>query len=190
MRTLSFQLLCLLLISFASISSLYAQDAKPITAVPGIDMQRYLGRWYEIARLPNSFQTKCSCEVSAQYRLREDGDIDVINSCRKANGEWHQATGKAKRASDSEPNSKLKVRFAPAILSWIPYVWGDYWVIILAPDYSYAVVGEPSRKYLWILSRTPTLAPTIYSNISTKLSAMGYDMRLVQMTCQNGSSSH
>ncbi len=177
-------ILCILCASIV----LSAQSSAPITAVNNLDLKRYLGTWYEIARLPNSFQTKCSCDVRAEYRLRDDGDIDIINRCRKANGEWHEAVGKAKRAGENEPLSKLKVRFAPAIVSWIPWVWGDYWVIILAPDYSYAVVGEPSRQYLWILSRSPQLAPGVYQNISQKLSGMGYDVRLIQMTKQTVSN--
>ncbi len=164
-----------------------AQNTAPLKAIPNLDLQRYLGTWFEIARLPNSFQTKCSCDVSAHYQLREDGDIDVTNRCRKEDGEMKQSTGKAKRASESEPLSKLKVRFAPAFLSWLSAVWGDYWVLILAPDYSYAVVGEPSRKYLWILSRSAQMNNTTYNELLGKIAAMGYDTRLIQKTCQSPS---
>ena len=177
-------LLCIGVIAITA--SVVAQSSLPITAVPNLDLQRYLGRWYEIARLPNSFQTKCSCDVVAQYTLLAEGDIEVTNRCRKANGEMSEAVGKAKRASDSEPVSKLKVRFAPAILSWLPFVWGDYWVIILASDYSYAVVGEPSRKYLWVLSRSSTMPDGLYGELMGKLANMGYDTRQIQKTIQTG----
>ena len=127
---------------------------RPLEPVPSIDLNRYIGTWYEIARLPNSFQEKCLGDVTANYSFNDDGTIRVINRCRKENGEMTEAEGKARRLSMDEPNSKLEVRFAPAWLSWLPFVWGNYWVIELAEDYSYAVVGEPKREYLWILSRT------------------------------------
>lgn len=129
----------------------------PVRSVPALDLARYAGRWFEIARYPNRFQKQCAGEVAAEYAVLPTGRIRVTNTCRRSDGSLARAEGVARLASDAGPASQLKVRFAPAVLSFIPAVWGDYWVIGLAPDYSYAVVGDPSREYLWILSRTPTL---------------------------------
>lgn len=136
---------------------LLAQGGGPAVAtVPRVDLRRYAGAWYEIARLPNRFQRDCSADVRAEYALRDDGLIDVVNSCATARGERRRAQGVARVVRGSE-GAKLEVRFAPAFLSVLPFVWGDYWVIGLAADYSWAVVGSPDRQYLWLLARTPRL---------------------------------
>jgi apolipoprotein D and lipocalin family protein len=148
----------------------------PLMVVPEVDVTRYMGTWYEIARLPNSFQDHCAGDVTATYTLLEDGDIEVLNQCKEDNGEVSQAKGKARRAGDDEPSSKLEVRFAPAFLSFLSFVWGNYWVIDLAPDYSYAVVGEPNREYLWILSRTPTMEEVTLRQILDRAKGQGYEL--------------
>ncbi len=148
--------------------------ARELAVVPSVDLQRYSGTWFEIARLPNSFQKACAGEVSATYVLDGEGFI-VVNRCRKENGEVTVAEGRARRASDAEPNSKLKVRFAPAFLSFLPFVWGDYWIIDLSPDYSYAVVGEPDRQYLWILARRRTLPDDTIQTILSRIKQEGYE---------------
>ena len=147
----------------------------PLTVVPSIDIQRYAGTWFEIARLPNSFQKQCAGDVTATYTI-DGNELMVVNRCRKENGETTEATGRARRDDDNEPNSKLKVRFAPAFLSFLPFVWGDYWVIDLSPDYTYAVVGEPNRQYLWILSRTPALPDSTMQGILGRIRQQGYDL--------------
>ncbi len=95
-----------------------------------------------------------------------------------------EAEGRARRKSDAEPPTKLQVRFAPAILSFLPFVWGDYWIIDLAPDYSYVAVGEPSREYLWILSRTPRLDEAVYAGILDRLREQRYDVSRLMRTKQ------
>ncbi|MEP7274696.1 MAG: lipocalin family protein, partial [Acidobacteriota bacterium] len=157
---------------------------KTLQVVPTVDLVRYAGRWYELARLPNSFQKSCSGEVVATYSLLEQGELKVVNECRKANGQVEQAEGKARLADPSGANSKLKVRFAPAFLSWLPAVWGDYWIIELAPDYSYSVVGTPDRKYLWILSRTPQMDAAIYQRLLENAAKAGFDVSMVVRTKQ------
>ncbi len=168
----------LLLLSFAAVSAAAAQTSsnQPLTVVPAVDVNRYMGTWYEIARLPAWFQKKCISDVSATYSLMDDGDIQVINRCRTENGDMSEAKGRAKLAGDDEPNTKLKVRFAPAFLSIFPFVWGDYWIIDLAPDYTYAVVGEPGRTYLWILSRTPSMDEKKFQEILAGIKHKGYDL--------------
>lgn len=146
-----------------------------VAPVASLDLERYAGQWYEIARLPNRFQRDCASDVTATYVLRDDGRIDVINRCKKADGEPMEATGIARLSAEDEPASKLKVRFAPAFLSILPFVWADYWVIDLAPDYSYAVVGHPDRDYLWVLSRTPAIDNQLYEEIARRFTEQGYD---------------
>ena len=132
-----------------------AQMAGPVRTVPFVDLDRYVGDWFEIARLPNRFQRQCVGDVRASYARRADGRLDVLNQCR-TDDRRIQARGIA-RVVDDRTFARLKVRFAPAWLAFLPFVWGDYWIIGLAEDYSWAVVGSPDREYLWILARTPRL---------------------------------
>ena len=159
---------------------------EPLRVVPSVDLERYAGTWYEIARLPNRFQKKCAGDVAATYTVRSDGGLDVLNRCRKADGQLTEAKGRARVADKRGPNSKLKVRFAPAFLSLLPFVWGDYQVIDLAPDYSYALVGEPGRKYLWVLSRTPRMDEETYARALARGAAEGFDVSKLVRTEQSG----
>lgn len=187
MRNYIVFLLPLILSAMLSPSLALAQD---VVAVPSIDLNRYTGKWYEIARFPNRFQKSCASNVTAEYRTRSDGNIDVTNRCKKDDGSMDEAVGIARltAASDSlgsATNSRLKVRFAPEWLSWLPFVWGDYWVIDLAPDYSYAVVGTPGRDYLWVLSRSPILTEPSYQLALAKITAQGFDVSKLVKTKQN-----
>jgi apolipoprotein D and lipocalin family protein len=145
------------LLTVAPLPAVSAQAPRPpaVRTVASVDLERYAGEWFEIARFPNRFQRQCVGDVRATYARRSDGRIDVVNRCRTAKGET-EARGVA-RVVDERTFAKLKVRFAPSWLSWLPMVWGDYWIIGLASDYSWAVVGDPGRDYLWILARTPQL---------------------------------
>lgn len=154
--------------------------------IPSVDLSRYAGKWYEIARLPNRFQNRCAGEVTANYAQLEGGQLKVVNECRQQNGEYTKAEGRARLAERSGPNSKLEVRFAPAWLGWLPLVWGDYWIMDLAPDYSYSVVGTPDRKYLWILARSPHLDEAIYQRIVQRVAAQGFDASRLIRTRQSG----
>jgi apolipoprotein D and lipocalin family protein len=152
--------------------------------VDSVDLSRYAGTWFEIARLPNRFQEECTGNVTATYEVLEDGQIKVVNRCEKSGGEFSEAEGIARRASSEEPNSKLKVRFAPAFLSFLPMVWGNYWIIDLAPDYSYAVIGEPNREYLWVLARTPSLEENLLGGILERVKKQGYALASLIRTRQ------
>jgi apolipoprotein D and lipocalin family protein len=183
---MNMSLLFSLVAVFAVVSVAQDKSARPLEVVPSVDVNRYVGTWYEIARMPFKFQSQCVGDVTATYSLLEDGTIKVVNRCRKQNGEIDEAEGCAKRASDEGPNTKLKVRFAPAFLSLLPFVWGDYWIIDLAPDYSYAVVGEPDRKYLWVLSRTPVINEATMQGILERVKGQGYDLTGLIRTDQTG----
>jgi len=164
--------------------SLPALTQRSLDVVPSVNLERYCGVWYEIARLPNSFQEKCAGSVTATYTLLDNGQIKVVNLCQKENGEIVEAEGRAKVASKDEPNTKLKVRFAPAILSFLPFVWGNYWILELDSAYTYAVIGEPKREYLWILSRTPRIDEEIFQNLLNKVKEKGYDVSEIIRTKQ------
>ncbi|MET0755509.1 MAG: lipocalin family protein [Pseudoxanthomonas sp.] len=151
-----------------------AWAANPVTSVPALDISRYAGQWYEIAHLPMSFQDKCTGNITAAYTLREDALIGVRNACSTADGETSLVEGLA-RPVKGHPG-RLEVRFAPNWLSWLPFVWADYWVIDLDPGYTWAVVGEPDREYLWILSREPRMDRALFEQIKIRAIAMGYDL--------------
>lgn len=142
--------------------------------VEQLDLDRYQGRWYEIALLPNRFQERCVSDTSAHYVLREDGLVDVTNRCRRADGDWIVAEGVARKADPEGPNAALEVRFAPQWLSWLPFVWGDYRVIALGDAYDYAMVGSENRRYLWILAREPTLAPAVLERLRKQAQEQGF----------------
>lgn len=147
----------------------------PLEVVDSVDLGRYTGTWYELASYPQSFQEGCFA-TTATYTLRADGEIDVLNRCRKGSlqGEIDEAYGRA-RVVDTQTNAKLEVSF------FRPF-WGEYWIIDLAQDYSYAVVGHPSRDYLWILSRTPTVSDETYEGILDGIRAKGYPLDRLQKT--------
>jgi apolipoprotein D and lipocalin family protein len=159
------------------------QPMQELKTVDKVDLDRYVGKWYEVARFPNRFQTKCTGEVTANYTKREDGRIDVINQCRTLNGSMTEAVGVA-CVVDTSSNARLKVRFAPAWLGWLPMVWGDYWIIALADDYSYAVIGEPGRNYLWILSRTPSMPEKSWLMAVRQAQTQGFDVAKLIRTNQ------
>ena len=155
------------------------RQAPPDT-VSQVDLDRNVGTWFELARFPTRFQEQCVGEVTATYRARPDGRLDVINSCRREDGTMTEAKGVARSVSPGS-DARLKVRFAPAFLSFLPFVWGDYWIIDLASDYSTAVVGSPDREYLWLLARTATVPEPVYQQLLEAAAREGYDIdRLVR----------
>jgi apolipoprotein D and lipocalin family protein len=150
------------------------EEERPLRTVTFVDLSRYVGRWYEIARLPNSFQKDCASDVMATYTLRDDGKITVLNQCRKASGEVKKREGTAKVA-DKTTNAKLKVTFFWPLS-------GNYWILELGPNYEYAVVGEPKRKNLWILSREPRMDEELYRELLERAAAQGFDTNRVIKT--------
>jgi len=150
---------------------------KPLITVPSVDLQRYMGKWYEIAAFPQTFEKGCHCSA-AEYSMTDKGYVRVLNTCRKdsAEGKVKTAEGKAFVVEGSN-NAKLRVQFF-----W-PFR-GDYWIIDLAEDYSYVVVGAPNRKYLWILSRTPQMDLGLYQQIVDRTAGKGFDVSKLQKTDQ------
>ena len=146
----------------------------PLRTVEQVDLERYLGTWHEIARYPFRIQEQCARDTVAIYNARDDGAIGVLNRCLRADGSVFAAEGVA-QVIDKQSKARLQVSFLPAWLRWLPVGRGDYWVIDLAPDYRYAVIGEPQRRYLWILARTPQLDAQTFRGITERLAAQGYD---------------
>lgn len=166
-----------LIAAIAATSSAHAAESN--IPVPALDLPRYAGRWHEIAHLPMFFQRKCASDITADYTLRDDGRVGVRNACRTADGTQQVSEGVA-RTVPGHPG-RLQVRFAPGWLSWVPGVWADYWVVELDPDYRWAVVGGPSRKYLWILSREPTMPQSRFDAIRARAAARGYPVERLVM---------
>jgi len=164
----------LLLCGLYAGSVLAAEAVKPLQPIASLAVPRYMGTWYEIAKFPNKFQKKCVGDTTASYAIQDDGRVQVINRCRTADG--NDAVEGVARQIGEASSPKLKVRFAPAILSFIPMVWGDYWVIDLDGQYQLSAVSEPKREYLWILSRTPQVDPAAYDALLKRLSSQGLDV--------------
>jgi apolipoprotein D and lipocalin family protein len=137
-----------------------------------------MGTWYQVAYFPNVFQRQCVSDTTAVYRQREDGQVEVINRCRTADGALDEADGIARPTGQLIGGvlspAQLEVSFLPQWLRWMPFGWGRYWVIQLADDGRYAVVSEPTRQYLWVLSRTPALSTADESVIRARLAEQGF----------------
>jgi len=159
-----------------------ARDHDPVP-VDSVKLEKYAGLWYEIAKIPNRFQRKCVRNTTAQYKIRADSRLDVVNRCTQEDGTIIEAKGIAKIV-DSKSNARLKVSFVE--IFGISLFWGDYWIIGLDENYQYAVVGTPSRKYGWILSRKPRLSPEDWEAVSGILRQQGYDPGMFDKTLQEG----
>ena len=142
-----------------------------VQSVPAVDLERFLGSWYEIARIPAWFQNRCVKDTTALYQLRTDGKITVTNRCITRKGDIDQAVGLA-RVLDPATNARLQVSFV-SLLGWRPF-WGDYWIIGLDPEYRWLVVGDPRRQYGWILSRTSIMEPALLEAAFQSLERNGY----------------
>lgn len=179
-RTISITILVII----TSISAIaQSKKATELTTVPKLDLSRYAGKWFEIARYPNKFQKQCVGNTTATYSLKGEGKLEVLNECLERDGKTSSAKAAGKIA-DKTTNAKLKVRFAPSFISFLSFVWADYWVIDLAKDYSYAVVGTPERDYFWILSRQPEMKESVFQEILRKAESKGFDPNRVVKTPQ------
>lgn len=162
------------------------------TSVEKVDLEQYAGQWYEIARLPMYFQRNCASDVTATYNLNKDDagalkSVAVMNQCKKEDGLMMSAEGLAKPANDS--GSELKVTFLPSWLRWLPVGKADYWVLALDKDYKSALVGTPDNKYLWVLSRTPTLSESTFNQYKNTAKMQGYDVSKLEITTHSGTAN-
>ncbi len=169
---------CLLLATASCLA--LAQEAPPVASVPAVDLARYSGKWFEIAAFPMFFQRNCVGDTTAEYSAGEGGAIKVVNRCRTNSG-FDEATGRA-TVVEGFANSRLQVSFF-----W-PFK-ADYWVLGLDADYRWAVVGNPNRKYLWLLSRTPQLDAPLLEAALASAKAQGFDLSQLRYTAQSTAQS-
>lgn len=156
----------------------------PLATVPQLDLQRYLGTWYEIARKPMRHEDATAQDITATYSMNEDGSVKVLNACINAEGEVEEVEGAATPVDAT--NAKLEVTFLPKGLRWIPFTKGDYWVMRVDPQYNLALVGDPERKYLWLLARQPTLEAGVRDEWLAFARAQGYDVDDIILPRQSG----
>jgi apolipoprotein D and lipocalin family protein len=175
-------LILILQMIFAAMA--FAQNKTELKTVQNVDLKKYSGKWFEIARYPNKFQKKCVGNTTATYTIKKDNNIEVLNECLEKDGDITKAKGKA-RIVDEKTNAKLEVRFAPAFLSFLPQVWGDYWIIDLDEDYQNVAIGDPKREYFWILSRKPEMDDATYQALLRRAEEKGFDPAKVYKTPQN-----
>lgn len=171
---------CVALLAIPAVS---ANDSLPLQTIESLDVPRYMGTWYEVAKYPNRFQKQCVRNTSAEYSLQKDGTVKVLNQCQLASGEMDEAEGQVRQVGDTK-SPKLEVRFAPVWLSWLPMVWGDYWVIDLDAQYQLVAVSEPSREYLWVLARAPQVEQAKYDALLLRLQAKGFDLNKLELSPQ------
>lgn len=162
----------ILLLYFILICNQSLSQQNNLKTVDYVDLKKYVGLWYEVAKIPNRFQSQCVRETTAKYTLKENGEIEVINSCIDEKGKLDKTEGIA-RVVDKKSNAKLEVSFF-SILGWRP-IWGDYWIIGLDENYQWAIVGTPSRKYGWVLARKPQIDKDIFEKIFNILKEQGYN---------------
>jgi apolipoprotein D and lipocalin family protein len=159
----------------ALVAGLVAKKAKkPLATAPAVDLQRYAGTWYEIARLPEKYEKDCASDVTATYEPTIDGGLRIVNRCRRRDGSVKRAIGRAE-VTDFDTNAKLRVTFAPQLLDPLPFVWADYYIIDVASDYSSAIVGTPDRAHLWLLAREPGVTEEVRSAFIAKALGQGFD---------------
>jgi apolipoprotein D and lipocalin family protein len=158
-----------------------AIEASPLATVAHVNLNQYMGTWYEIAKLPNRFEKKCQFLTTAQYQMLDNGDVSVVNECHSINKEKiHKISSKGIAwVVNKDVTSKLKVSFVPFLQS-LHLFGGDYWILDLADDYSYSIVGTEDRQYLWILYRSPQIPANLYSQLIDKIAAMGFDVNKIE----------
>ncbi len=155
----------------------------PLPVAEGVALEKYAGTWYEHARLPNRFQDNCAGDVRAEYALAPDRTLLVTNQCRTREGTINVAQGQGRLAKGGAPSAaRLEVRFAPAWLSWLPWVWGDYWILRLEGDYQHSLVGTPDRRFLWVLSRSAKADEAVLRELLDHARGLGFDVARVVRT--------
>jgi apolipoprotein D and lipocalin family protein len=163
----------------AALAAGAADGPAPLVPIATLDLPRYMGSWYEVAKFPNRFQGQCVGPASAEYSLQPGGTVRVVNRCPLADGKVDRVVGEARRIGP-EGSPTLEVRFAPPWLSWLPFVWGNYWVVDLDAGYQLAVVSEPKREFLWVLSRQPKVEPVVWDALMGRLRQQGFDLTRLQ----------
>ena len=162
------------LIGLGAATLAYAQT-KPLQTVDKVQLDRYLGVWYEIARKPMYFENKCSRDITATYTLNENGNVSVTNRCFSKDGQLQQSIGEA-FVQNAPFNTKLKVSFLPEAIRWLSVARGDYWILKIDDDYQTVLIGEPRRKYMWVLSRSAQPDQAVVNEYLEYAKSVGYNL--------------
>ena len=149
-------------------------EPRPVTSLDHLDLSKYVGLWHEIGRLPLKWEDATATEITAHYTANDDGSIVVDNRCFDGEGKPSQSLGKAVPVPDEE--AQLKVSFAPAIVRWLPFTQGDYWVLKIDDGYQHALVGTPDHENLWLLARTPQVSAEVEREFLDEATAQGFDL--------------
>jgi len=173
-----------LAISFGVLLAGCATSHPDLPTQSNVNLSKYAGTWYEQARLPNRFQKDCVGDVKADYVLQADETIRVTNQCRTGGGSLKLAEGLGRSSKSVDPSDPavLEVRFAPKWTSWLPMVWGDYWILRIEGDYEYSLVGTPDRDYLWVLSRKKQADEAIVDELLAYAGTLGFSVSEVKKT--------
>ncbi|WP_445115550.1 lipocalin family protein [Acinetobacter sp. WZC-1] len=171
------------LLAGVTVSGVSHAQGKTLPVAEKVELDKYLGLWYEVVRKPTYFQNKCVRDVSVRYTVNENGNIAIDNRCHGHNGELIRSLGEA-FVSNEPFNSKFRVSFLPEVVRWLPVGRSDYWILKLEDDYQMVLIGEPKRKYLWILARDPHPDETLVNEYLKYAQSAGYDVKDVMHTQQ------
>ena len=164
---------------FSCLCSVYGQSLPEIETVENLNIGKYLGVWHQIALIPNYFQKDCVDDTQAEYEVLSDDSITILNSCLSLGGERLLAAGIGRATGEPRNFARLKVSFAPKWLAWIPFVWGDYWILSIDDEYNSVLIGSPDRRYLWILSRQKFIQKEIFADYLEKAKKNEFDTSLL-----------
>ena len=168
-----------LIFFFSCFCSVHGQSLSEIETVENLNIGKYLGVWHQIALIPNYFQKDCVDDTQAEYQVLSDDSITILNSCLLLDGERLVAAGVGRATGEPRNFARLKVSFAPKWLAWIPFVWGDYWILSIDDQYSSVLIGSPDRRYLWILSRQKFIQKESFADYLEKAKENGFDTSLL-----------
>ena len=164
---------------FSCFCSVHGQSLSEIETVGNLNIGKYLGVWHQIALIPNYFQKNCVDDTQAEYQILSDDSITILNSCLLLDGEKLVAAGVGRATGEPRNFARLRVSFAPKWLAWIPFVWGDYWILSIDYQYNSVLIGSPDRRYLWILSRQKFIQKESFADYLEKAKKNGFDTSLL-----------
>ena len=164
---------------FSCFCYVYGQSLSDLETVENLNIGKYLGVWHQIALIPNYFQKNCVDDTQAEYQILSDDSITILNSCLLLDGEKLVAAGVGRATGEPRNFARLKVSFAPKWLAWIPFVWGDYWILSIDDQYNSVLIGSPDRRYLWILSRQKFIQKESFADYLEKAKKNGFDTSLL-----------
>ena len=164
---------------FSCLCAVYGHSLPEIETVENLNIGKYLGVWHQIALIPNYFQKDCVDDTQAEYEVLSDDSITILNSCLSLDGERLLAAGIGRASGEPLNFARLKVSFAPKWLAWIPFVWGDYWILSIDDEYNSVLIGSPDRRYLWILSRQKFIQKEIFADYLEKAKKNEFDTSLL-----------